>query len=583
MASEQRVVRFLSGLVFATGLACALLPQSVLGQILDRSAPTVQPPARRAPTVPDVAITPTAPTQDDDPFYDGRWGAQVRRAPESRGAPALRSGILGAESTVSSQAGAAEEANFEDDTFGQAQARPRRLAIPQDGDPVSVFEPPQAEDGEVDYGEANATDEDDPTLADIRSPEDIAVFAGAPPGFDPLLLQAEQINPVFQDRGVRHFGRDPFAPLGVRLGSFVLFTSVESDVDYNSNLFASPDARGDTSLEVRPAARLASDWRTHAVEIRGSGDLSFHDRFTSEDDRAYLVEGLGRLDITRRTDLQAAVSRELAQESRDAINANAVGTRPNVTVDRARAAFNHRFNRLSVQLRGGITDTYYGDDVIADVEQSNADRNFILYEEAVRPKWEFTPVLFLFADLAFNQRDYKIAAFSDGINRSSTGERYRLGVSFGNIGEYLRGEVSLGYGRQTPDSRQLDVIDGLLVDANLSWRFSQLTTLLLTAATDVAETTTFDSGGVLQRQYGAELSHNFSARLIGSVGASLFTRDYVGAGLHEDQLSGAVGLEYFLNRNVVLFSRYEHTAFYTTSPNGNWTGEVVQAGVRLRQ
>jgi hypothetical protein len=34
---------------------------------------------------------------------------------------------------------------------------------------------------------------------------------------------------------------------------------------------------------------------------------------------------------------------------------------------------------------------------------------------------------------------------------------------------------------------------------------------------------------------------------------------------------------------VVLFGRYEHTEFYTSSPDGNWNGEEVQVGVRLRQ
>ena len=580
MASRKRAGLLWSGLVSAAAVAFALQLQQVDAQILERPAST-QPTPPRAPARPGVSIVPAAPNEESEPFYDGRWGAEVQRAPGAGGAAQLRSGVFD-EELGPRPLNAQEVENFEDDTFGEARARPRRLAVPQDGDPVSVFEPLQEEDGE--FGEPNALDEEeDPTLADIRSPYDIAAFGGATPAFDPLLLQAEQINPVFSDRSIDHFGADPFAPVGVRLGSFILFTSVESDVDYNSNLFASPDAIGDTALEVRPAARLASNWAVHAVEVRASGDFSFHDRFPSEDDRAYLVEGLGRLDVTRRTDVQAAISREVAQESRNAINANSFGTRPNVTVDRGRAAFNHRFNRLSVQLRGGIVDTRYGDDVIGPIIQSNADRDFTLYEEAVRPKWEFTPTFLIFADVALNQRLYNIPAFSDGIIRSSKGERYRLGVSFGNTGEYLRGEVSLGYGRQTPDNHELQVIDGLLVDANLTWRFSQLTSLLLTASTDVAETTTFDSGGVMQRQYGAELRHNFSARLIGSAGLSLFTRDYVGAGLHEEQFSAATGLEYYMNRNVVLFGRYEHTEFYTSSPDGNWNGEEVQVGVRLRQ
>ena len=75
-----------------------------------------------------------------------------------------------------------------------------------------------------------------------------------------------------------------------------------------------------------------------------------------------------------------------------------------------RTAFNHRFNRLTVQLRGGLIDTSYGDDLIDGMVQSNADRNFTLYDQAVRPKWEFSPNLYAFSDIAFNQRDYDLAA-----------------------------------------------------------------------------------------------------------------------------------------------------------------------------
>jgi len=397
-----------------------------------------------------------------------------------------------------------------------------------------------------------------------------------------LLLQVEETNPVFANRPFALFDPEPFVPLGMRLGSFTLFTGVETDGDYNSNLFASPVPLGDYSLEVRPTARLVSNWSTHAVEVRAAGDLTFHDKYPTEDDRAYIVEGLGRLDVTRRTNLQGAISREYAQESRNAINASSLGSRPNITVDRGRAALNHRFNRLSVQLRGGIVDTSYSTDVFDGVVQSNSDRDYNLYEEAVRPQWEFMPTLSVFTDIALNQRDYQIPAFTDGIIRSSTGERYRAGVSFGTVGEILRGDVSLGYGRQTPDNPTLEVIDGLLIDANLTWRVMPLTTLLFTATTDVAETTTVDSGGVMERTYGLEARHSFATRLVGIAGLGFFTRDFVGAGIHENQLTAATGLEYYLSRQAVLFGRYQHTVFDTTSPNGNYTVEEVQLGVRLR-
>jgi hypothetical protein len=572
-------VAVLSGITVVTGVLCGLAPLPARAQILDPT-PRVEPVPPRRPSQP----TPdTAPPEEQSP---AGFATAVNRAIDATFFD--DDGRFHPPSTEDGEAPDAEtrirEAAEEDDPFGVAEGSPRQIPVQQDGDPVSVLEPPGAGDGIIDLNAPNPfAGEEDVARADLRTPADIAALGPGTAGFDPLLLQAQEENPVFSDRPLAAFEPEPFAPLGTRLGSFILFTSVESDGDYNSNVFASPLALGDYSLEVRPAMRLASDWSTHAVELRASGDLSFHDKFPTEDDRAYLLEGLGRLDVTRRTNLQGAISREFAQESRNAINASSFGTRPNVTVDRGRAALNQRFNRLSVQLRGAIVDTSYSTDTFDGMVESNSDRDYLLYEEVVRPQWEFTPELFLFTDVAFNQRDYAIPAFTDGIIRTSTGERYRVGVSFGNAGEFLRGDVSLGYGRQTPDNPTLEVIDGLLIDANLTWRATPLTSVLLTATTDVAETTTVDSGGVLERTYGIEARHSFETRLIGIAGLGYFTRDFVGAGIHENQLTAATGLEYYLSRQAVLFGRYQHTVFDTTSPNGNYTVEEVQLGVRLRQ
>ena len=154
---------------------------------------------------------------------------------------------------------AADDLDASEDEFGVAESRPKRVLAPQDGDPVTVFETTAAPEGVIDIADPQLiAGEEDATLADLRTPTDLTVFAGSDAGFDPLLLQAEETNPVFSDRIVRPFGPDPFAPLGTRIGSFVLFTEAETDADYNSNLFASPERgrRRGPRAAPRGAARL---------------------------------------------------------------------------------------------------------------------------------------------------------------------------------------------------------------------------------------------------------------------------------------------------------------------------------------
>jgi hypothetical protein len=582
LADERKIVGLVLGFAAFAGVALALAPVPAAAQILDPPArtPETRRPAQLRPTLP----AGTTPLEDAESraFEDGRFGPNEASPPRG----ALFDDGLAADQAAGAAAedGEDEETTGPDDGLGEEGVRRLRRAVAQDGDPVTVTELPGPQDGLIDLSEPTAPieGEEDITGVDMRSPEDIRAFVNEPAGYDPLLLQADETNPVFGDSRFQGFVLDPYPPIGTKIGSFVLFTAVEADVDYNSNIFASPQAEADTSLEVRPAARLASNWSRHAVEARASGDFSFHDRFPEENDRAYLVEGLGRLDVTSFTNFQGLIAHEEAQESRNAINAQSAGTRPNINVDRLRAAFNHRFNRLTVQLRGAQIDTSYGDDLINGVVQSNADRNFTLYEQAVRPRWEFSPYLFAFSDIAINQRDYDEPADTDGIMRSSTGQRYRAGLSFGDVSEVLRGNISLGYGRQTPNSPELEVIDGLLIDADLAWQMTPLTVLQFIAASEVAETITAGSGGVMERTYGLEARHSFTRYLVGIAGVGYLTRDFVGAGITENQSTAAVGVDYYLNPWAVLFTRYEHTDFQSSQPDSSYTIEEVQAGVRLR-
>ena len=248
-----------------------------------------------------------------------------------------------------------------DDLPPGQRGRPGQRRAPRDGDPSAVPGTGGNADGIARVGEpAGPLDGADPNQLDNRSPDDIAAFENPPAGFDPRLFDAE-LDPILDRRPAQLFRFEPYSPKGIRVGSFVLLPEAEFSGAYFSNVFRSSNARGDTALELRPSARLVSNWRTHALEFRAIGLASFHNDFTTEDDRAYLLETRGRIDITRRTNIEGLLSREVAQESRSSIDAvQGAGRRNDVTTDRAAATFNHRFNRLGLQLRGAVSDLAYG-------------------------------------------------------------------------------------------------------------------------------------------------------------------------------------------------------------------------------
>ncbi len=413
---------------------------------------------------------------------------------------------------------------------------------------------------------------DDP---DQRVQRDRDAFENPPAGHDPRYFQIE-IEPLEDRRTRQFFEAEPFPHVGWRLGSFLLYQEFEVAPAWDSNVFLGRDARGDWRADLLSETRLVSNWANHALELRMLHDRSYHREFTQEDDAEQTYELRGRLDITRRTNLEARAAHEIRQESRNSIDATvSSGTRrADVFTDRANLTLNHRFNRLSLQLRGGHTRTSY--------EEPTNDRDLKGRTLALRAQWEFRPTFSVFGEIERDERRHPAVASTDGLSRNSNGERYRAGVALGQTGEYLRGEASIGYGIQRPDARGLPDIDAFLVDANVAWRVTALTSVLFDARTNFGETTLTGAPGVVERRIGISLRHAFSHRLLGETGVSYGTQDYRGATLTERDLTVNASFEYSLSRNAALFSRYQHVRFRSSDANRNYDASTLVIGARLR-
>jgi len=479
---------------------------------------------------------------------------------------------------------AAEPVRDEDaeaDEDGSAQVMLGRTPV-VDGATTGGEEPTAAIDGKVEAVEPGEPGEETALRRDVRSGEDIAAFERPRAGYDVEAFSIEP-EPLADRRPGRLFRRDAYEPIGVRIGSFIVYPEVEVGIAGFSNVFhTSGNPRDDVALDLRPAVRAVSTWSTHAFELRASGTTSFHDEYHSENDKAGLLEARGRLDITRRTNIEALASWELSQEGRGSINEpSAAVERTDVETLRAAVAVNHRFNRLSVQLRGSIADVDYAPVRLASGTLfRNDDRDMVQREAAVRVAWLLKPGFSVFGETSVNARDHSVLP-SDGITRDSAGNRERVGVSFGNYDSILRGEASIGYGRQDFDAPSLPDVDGLLVDANVAWRMSALTSLLFTARSDVTEAIVAGTGGALSRSVGVELRHAFLRQLIASTGIRYTRQDYQGISLTERELVALLGIEYHLSRELMLYGRYQHIEFDSTDLSRNYNADEIRVGIRV--
>ena len=487
--------------------------------------------------------------------------AQARQRPQrNRGAPArpvLRPTLSTAprpRPATGNQEEAPETASFRASTFDANRPRSTRQSAP----------PPPA------------------FARDNRAPEDDAPFEEPPAGADPRRFQVEPV-PLLDRRPRLLFEFEPYAHLGYRLGSFVLLQEIEVAGVHHSNVFASSRARSDQAIDIRSDMRLVSNWRRHAVEFRVNGGLNFFKRFADENDTNSTLEARGRLDITRRTRISALIARDQEPEERSSIEVGTgVTDRATITTHRGAVTLDHRFNRLSVQLRGARTDEDVGPSSSPAGTSTNRDRDVETTEGVVRVAWEFRPTFFVFGEFSANRRGYDVAAESDGILRSSDGRRYRTGVSFGNTGTHLRGEFSIGYGIQLPDDERLRDYDAFLFDANVAWRLTPMTSLLLDARTAFTETTLVGSPGAVDHTIGLGVRHAFRRNIIANAGVSYTTLDYAESELEEKDVTVRSGVEYSLNRHLMLFGRFEHVTFWSTDESRNYNADEFRIGARWR-
>jgi hypothetical protein len=223
----------------------------------------------------------------------------------------------------------------------------------RDGDPQGETAPEPLADGVLEEpDDYRNPDGADPVAWDARSPEDAEPFERPPAGFDQQAFSIEP-DPFNDRRPWRLFNLEPWAPRGVRVGSFTVFPSIDLGAAWLSNVRRTRPAQADRALEARPTLRAVSNWRAHALELRATGGYTFLDELPREGDRAHTLEARGRLDVTRRTSVSASLLRDVAQETRGTLESRLRGgARTDVATDEAWVTVDHRFNRLAVQLRG---------------------------------------------------------------------------------------------------------------------------------------------------------------------------------------------------------------------------------------
>ncbi|MBI1201684.1 MAG: outer membrane beta-barrel protein [Rhodopseudomonas sp.] len=379
---------------------------------------------------------------------------------------------------------------------------------------------------------------------------------------------------------------DPYAPLGVRAGAFTLFPAVELSGGYATNPQQTADPKGASIYTIAPELKAQSNWSRHELKAELRGSYTGYSPDAEPTLSRPNVNGKvdGRIDVTKTTRVDLGGRVLVSTDNPGSPNLQAgLAKLPIYSTVGGSVGLGRKFNRVDLSVKGDVERTSYQDSTLVDgTTASNKDRNYDQYGVTLRGGYELTPGVTAFVEGRYDTRTHDEPVDSSGYRRDSKGVTGKFGTTF-ELTRQLTGEISAGMTRRDYDDARLDSLTGLIGDASLVWTASALTTVKITAASSVGETTIAGASGILYRDAGVEVDHAFRRWLIGSIKLGIGLDDYEGTSREDNRYSAGFGLTYKLNRTVSLKGDFRQDWLRSNIAGNDYTASVFMLGVRVQR
>jgi hypothetical protein len=381
---------------------------------------------------------------------------------------------------------------------------------------------------------------------------------------------------------------DPFVPIGIRLGSFLLFPEVEFGADLSNNVLDTKfDAQPDAGPEVKPNIRVDSDWNRHSLTFIANGDRIWYQNFPVADTKNYQLLLRGRLDVMSRTHITGEIEKSQTQEGPSSISITDISNANDILHEQhATAGLEHPFNRLTLKINGTVADYNYSESQDTDLVGPVPFEDIRDYQEVLgtlRSTYEFQPSWAGFIETSINTRDYRELDTVSGLRRGSSGFTALAGVNLRLAGTVF-GEISGGWGEQNPIDDSLSTISGPLVNGDLIWLPRPSTKLEFLARSEIDETTLEDSAGAIDHFFELSFQQALWRYLVLGVYGSYEQADFSDDPEIDRRRKVGATAEYYFNPMWSTYFRYEHTDF-TSTPDSedDFIEDEFKIGMKLRR
>lgn len=377
---------------------------------------------------------------------------------------------------------------------------------------------------------------------------------------------------------------DPFSPVGIRAGSFVLRPSIEQGLRATTN--GNNSAYGSSAVLSETTMRLnaQSDWARHQASLDAFG--SFSKSISGEDvsEPRLNLQGNLRLDLGEQTTINSSLGYRLEQES---------ASSPNGITDAVNQPLVQTFDgRLGVERDFGLTfgratarlerNNYGNADLESGGSLSQKDRNNTYSSVILRGGFQFSPSIRPFAEVEAGKRIYDDRHDINGYQRSGTQLGLRGGAMV-DMGEKLNGEFALGMLRESFDDDRLSTINGLSVNAALNWSPQRGTDVRLGASTSVDNATSAGLNGSLLYLANIDVTRQVRSNLSLNARLDTLIRDNKDGSGIDYTIGAQIGATYWINRFVGINGRLRHEFLNSDIEAREYNANSVYLGVTVQR
>lgn len=330
---------------------------------------------------------------------------------------------------------------------------------------------------------------------------------------------------------------------GLRLGSFQINSQVEVGISHQRT--KTTEDSNETTQTFSADSQIVSQWSRHELRLETRLDAASRRGLRVQDWTIGLVAG-GRRDISGRLSAngELRLSHNVSEDDQDETNYGAT------------AGFRIAPGPLEMNLRGSADFRKVGDPV-AGSENGNDFRDF---DAELRLAYNRGAILAPFVETRVTHRR---TGMVDGFDGDATRWELRTGLQI-DRGEKLTGEVSVGIGHIRTKDSQRDSLNSLLWATSLAWSPMRLTTITLSASTDLAFSQTTDltaskmASGIRSTGIALRAERSFNHRLDGFASADYNYSSYGDIDRSDETMLFSTGLTYALTPDSSLFASFTH-------------------------